>query len=248
MNSATDPDFAYTIAHEIGHALDDAPFEGAAGPVVNAEAHNDPKFQEAAKKDGGRAKAITKYAKTDDFEFFAECFALFIQQRDTLRSLRPNIYRFFQDYQWGGLKDPKLNPYYAPAQPGLLRLQKRTAVLSRVPVLIQSCRSARDGAIRAARRAGIQAAAAPVTSNRTTPPRNGWRSQVLTPAGIRSTNGAWPQVRAGLRELRRRAELRFRLTQGRPDNSRSRGSQGGANAQPRACGARRRRRPIHRAR
>ena len=119
MVRGKDPDFAFTLAHEIGHAIDDAPAEGSKGVVADAYVRNDAQFKEAARKDGGRAKAITEYAKTDDNEFFAECFALFIQQPATLKALRPNIYAYFDTYQYGALKDPKLNPYYkAPGTQG----------------------------------------------------------------------------------------------------------------------------------
>jgi Mlc titration factor MtfA (ptsG expression regulator) len=112
MVRSKDQDFALTLAHEIGHAIDEAPAEGAKGMAADVAAHNDAQFKEAAKKDGGRVKAITEYAKTDDSEFFAECFALFIQQPAALKALRPNIYGYFDTYQYGALKDPKLNPYY----------------------------------------------------------------------------------------------------------------------------------------
>jgi uncharacterized protein DUF4157/glucose-regulated metallopeptidase M90 len=117
LNGVKDADFAFTIGHEIGHAVDEAPAELPAGLSAKGNVHDLAPFLEAAKKDGGRGKAITKYAGTDDSEFFAECMALFIQQPDTLKTLRPNIYAFFKDYQWGALKDSKLNPYYqAPGQ------------------------------------------------------------------------------------------------------------------------------------
>jgi len=117
LNGVKDADFAFTIAHEIGHAVDEAPAELPTGLSAKGNEHDLPKFLEAAKKDGGRAKAITKYGSTDDSEFFAECMAMFIQQPDTLKTLRPNIFAYFNDFQWGALKDPKLNPYYkAPGQ------------------------------------------------------------------------------------------------------------------------------------
>lgn len=108
---SNDDKFAFTIEHELGHALDHAPAEQASGFVTGSMTHNDPKFKEAAKKDGGRNEAITAYARTDDHEFFAECFAMFVSKPDTLQALRPNIYQYFHDYQWGALSDPKLNPY-----------------------------------------------------------------------------------------------------------------------------------------
>ena len=110
LKTASDASFSYTIAHEMGHAIDHAPAEGAAGLIAKGSAHDDPKFMEAAAKDGGRAKAITHYAATDDDEFFAECFALFIQQPETLNALRPHIYAFFNEYQWGALQNETLNP------------------------------------------------------------------------------------------------------------------------------------------
>jgi Domain of unknown function (DUF4157) len=117
LNGVKDADFAFTIAHEIGHAVDEAPAELPTGLSAQGNEHNLPKFLEAAKKDGGRAKAITKYGSTDDSEFFAECMAMFIQQPDTLKTLRPNIFAFFHDFQFAALQDPKLNPNYkAPGQ------------------------------------------------------------------------------------------------------------------------------------
>jgi hypothetical protein len=117
LNGVKDADFAFTIAHEIGHAVDEAPAELPTGLAAKGNEHDLPKFLEAAKKDGGRARAITKYGSTDDSEFFAECMAMFIQQPDTLKTLRPNIYAFFNDFQFAALKDPKLNPNYkAPGQ------------------------------------------------------------------------------------------------------------------------------------
>jgi hypothetical protein len=109
--SSNDRDFAFTIQHEIGHALDYAPAESPVAIENNKLGHNDPKFLEAVKADGGRAGAITEYGKTNDLEFYAECFAMFISQPSTLMSIRPKIYDYFNKYQWEALKDPKLNPY-----------------------------------------------------------------------------------------------------------------------------------------
>ena len=109
--SAGDQEFAFTIQHEIGHALDYAPAE-TPGAVDNKKlGHNDPRFLEAVKADGGQSAAITKYGKTDAFELYAECFAMFISQPATLKAMRPNIYKYFDKYQWEALNDPKLNPY-----------------------------------------------------------------------------------------------------------------------------------------
>jgi hypothetical protein len=107
--NAADADFARLLDHELGHAIDIAPAEKPGGRTANAEAHNLPKFLEAAKKDGGRAKAITDYGKTSDKEFYAENLSLFIQQPDTFRVLRPNLYQYFVTYEWEAVRDPKLN-------------------------------------------------------------------------------------------------------------------------------------------
>jgi uncharacterized protein DUF4157 len=107
--NANDADFARLFAHELGHAIDFAPAEKPGGRIAKGEAHNLPKFQEAARKDGGRAKAITDYGKTSDLEFFSECLSLFVQQPDTFRALRPNIYNYFVTYEWAAVKDPNLN-------------------------------------------------------------------------------------------------------------------------------------------
>jgi hypothetical protein len=107
--NAADADFARLLDHELGHAIDIAPAEKPGGRTANAEAHNLPKFLEAAKKDGGRAKAITDYGKTSDKEFYAENLSLFIQQPDTFQALRPNLYQYFVTYEWEAVRDPKLN-------------------------------------------------------------------------------------------------------------------------------------------
>jgi Mlc titration factor MtfA (ptsG expression regulator) len=111
MINASEQDFAFTIEHEIGHALDYAPAESSRGVDQAKMGHSDPEFLKAAKADGGRAASVTQYGKTDSEEFYAECFAMYISQPDTLAIMRPNIYKYFKTYQWGGLKDPKLNPY-----------------------------------------------------------------------------------------------------------------------------------------
>ena len=116
LTSADDRQFAFIIQHEIGHALDSAPAESPRGVDPARTGHNDPRFLEAAKADGGRAASVTEYGKKDVSEFYAECFAMFISERGTLAKMRPNIYKYFTEWQWEALKDPKLNPY-AP-QPG----------------------------------------------------------------------------------------------------------------------------------
>lgn len=107
--TAQDADFARILDHELAHAIDFAPAEKPGGRIAKGEAHNLPKFLEAAKKDGGRAKAITDYGKTSDKEFYAENLSLFIQQPETFQALRPNLYNYFVAYEWEAVRDPKLN-------------------------------------------------------------------------------------------------------------------------------------------
>lgn len=97
MVNANDASFAFTLAHEIAHGIDDAPTQGDKGRVKGA-VHDLPHFKEAAKKDGGRGSAVTDYAKTNDSEFFAECYAMYLQQPQTLKALRPHIYEWFDGF------------------------------------------------------------------------------------------------------------------------------------------------------
>lgn len=84
--SACDADFARILAHEVGHAIDFGPAEKPGGGIPKGEAHNLPKFLEAAKKDGGRSKAITDYGKTSDLEFYAGTLSLFVTQPDMFQT------------------------------------------------------------------------------------------------------------------------------------------------------------------
>lgn len=94
---ASDAAFAFTLAHEIAHGIDAAPTQGSAGRVAGA-VHDLVHFKEAAKKDGGRANAVTDYAKTDDSEFFADCYAMYLQQPQTLKLMRPHIFEWFDGF------------------------------------------------------------------------------------------------------------------------------------------------------
>lgn len=109
--SADEQEFAFTIQHEIGHALDYAPAESPSSVDKNKLGHNDPEFLEAMKKDGGQAAAVTTYGKKDAYEYYAESYAMFISEPGTLNVMRPNIYNYFNTYQWKALEDPNLNPY-----------------------------------------------------------------------------------------------------------------------------------------
>ena len=98
MVDADDAVFAFTLAHEIAHAVDDAPTEGAKGRVNGAAVHELAGFIAAAKKDGGRKGAVTDYGKTSDSEFFAECSAMYLRQPQSLALLRPNIHAWFEAF------------------------------------------------------------------------------------------------------------------------------------------------------
>jgi hypothetical protein len=90
---------AFTMIHEIGHALDFRPNEGASGsggPSASA-ATGRGSFREAVNQDGGLVKGVSTYsATTSDFdEYYAEAFALYQSQPATLRDLRPHVYAYF---------------------------------------------------------------------------------------------------------------------------------------------------------
>jgi Domain of unknown function (DUF4157) len=90
---------AFVMAHEFGHALDFRPNEGASGkggPVLSQGAAKD-SFGEALKKDGGVVKGVSTYDKTKktEKEYFAEAFTMYINEKSTLKALRPNVYAYF---------------------------------------------------------------------------------------------------------------------------------------------------------
>lgn len=97
--SATLPQKAYIMAHEFGHALDFRPNEGTGGKGGESLSADKTKggFREALGKDGGLGKGISDYAKTktEESEYFAEAFSLYINQPATLKAIRPNIYAYF---------------------------------------------------------------------------------------------------------------------------------------------------------
>ncbi|ETZ22010.1 DUF4157 domain-containing protein [Pedobacter sp. V48] len=97
--SATLPQKAFIMAHEFGHALDFRPNEGTGGKggeVLSADKTKGA-FREALGKDGGLGKGVSDYAKTktEESEYFAEAFSLYINQPATLKAIRPNIYAYF---------------------------------------------------------------------------------------------------------------------------------------------------------
>jgi hypothetical protein len=91
---------AFTMIHEIGHALDFRPNEGTGGRggASLSAATGRGSFREAVARDGGLAKGVSTYsATTSDFdEYYAEAFAMYQSQPDTLKALRPNVYAYFK--------------------------------------------------------------------------------------------------------------------------------------------------------
>jgi hypothetical protein len=87
------------VAHELGHGLSRRPWERKHA----AKSHEDePDYRHAA---GPLAKAPTEYGRKAYAEDFAEAFALFIQEPDTLRLLRPELFEYFTKLD-GGLPSP----------------------------------------------------------------------------------------------------------------------------------------------
>lgn len=96
---ATAEQRVFLMVHEFGHALDFRPNEGPGGnskPSLSQGAAKD-SFGEALKKDGGVKKGMSTYAltKSSEKEYFAEAFTMYINQPNTLKALRPNIYAYF---------------------------------------------------------------------------------------------------------------------------------------------------------
>ena len=112
--TASDASFGFTLAHEIAHGIDAAPTQGATGRVQGA-VHELAHFKQAAKQDGGRGGAVTAYAKTDDSEFFAECYAMYLQQPQTLKLLRPHIYQWIDGFAHPNTAvSPYMNDFAGP--------------------------------------------------------------------------------------------------------------------------------------
>ncbi|MEJ2593820.1 MAG: hypothetical protein P8100_01510, partial [bacterium] len=90
----------FTMIHEIGHALDYRPNETAAnrrGGAALSSPTGQNSFRRAVQQDGGIGKGVSTYAATaSDFaEYYAEAFAMYQSQPNTLRALRPNVYTYF---------------------------------------------------------------------------------------------------------------------------------------------------------
>ncbi|HRB05634.1 MAG TPA: DUF4157 domain-containing protein [Niabella sp.] len=90
---------SFLMAHEFGHALDFRPNEsskGKGGPSLSAAVGKD-SFKRALKLDGGVKKGVSTYSltQTEEKEYFAEAFTMYINQPETLKVLRPNVYEYF---------------------------------------------------------------------------------------------------------------------------------------------------------
>jgi hypothetical protein len=90
----------FTMAHEIGHALDYRPNETAAnrqGGASLSAATNQTSFRRAVRQDGGLGKGMSTYAATgtDWDEYYAEAFAMYLRQPETLEALRPHVHAYF---------------------------------------------------------------------------------------------------------------------------------------------------------
>ena len=90
---------AFIMIHEIGHALDYRPNEdpGDSGGASLSATTGQGSFRRAVQDDGGLARGVSTYAATtsDYDEYYAEAFALFRSQPETLRVLRPHVYEYF---------------------------------------------------------------------------------------------------------------------------------------------------------
>lgn len=90
---------SFLMAHEFGHALDFRPNEsskGKGGASLSAADGKD-SFKKALKLDGGVKKGVSTYSltQTEEKEYFAEAFTMYINQPETLKVLRPNVYEYF---------------------------------------------------------------------------------------------------------------------------------------------------------
>jgi hypothetical protein len=83
------------VAHELGHGLGQRPWERR----HSAKSHDkEADYRHAA---GPLAKAPTEYGRKNYAEDFAEAFALFIHEPDTLKQLRPELFDYFTKLDGG---------------------------------------------------------------------------------------------------------------------------------------------------
>jgi hypothetical protein len=77
------------VAHEIGHAVSEKPLEPKGGKGL----YDTPDYQAAVTADGGQA--ITVYGRKTAAEAYAEAYAMFIAEPETMKVLRPNLFAWF---------------------------------------------------------------------------------------------------------------------------------------------------------
>lgn len=88
----SDDQLRFVVAHEIGHALSGRPQEANRRQRERSASRN---YRRAAQRDGGLAAGITEYARTSWDEHYAEAYAMFTSEPDTLLALRPHIHAYF---------------------------------------------------------------------------------------------------------------------------------------------------------
>jgi hypothetical protein len=91
FTAAFDDDWAVIeiVAHELGHGLGFRPQERKS---TDSPRHNEPGYRTAA---GPLASAPTEYGRRAFKEDFAEGFAMFIAEPDTLKLVRPDLFDYF---------------------------------------------------------------------------------------------------------------------------------------------------------
>lgn len=93
------------IAHEIGHALSFRPTEVTRGAASGASSQA---FKNALRADGG--KALTDYGATNADEHYAEAYAMFVSEPETLKVLRPAVFAYFTANPTGIAPPPPPKP------------------------------------------------------------------------------------------------------------------------------------------
>jgi hypothetical protein len=89
-----------TVAHEVGHAVSEKPAEPQRGAALSAGRD----YQTAANADGG--KSITTYGRKNWEEHYAEAYSMFVAEPATMKSMRPNLFAWFEKQ----LKDARRTP------------------------------------------------------------------------------------------------------------------------------------------
>lgn len=87
----SDAELRFTVAHEVGHAISGRPRED---DRRRPELDDGAAYGRATRADGGLAAGITEFARRSRDEHFAESFAMFMVEPDTLRTLRPDTHAF----------------------------------------------------------------------------------------------------------------------------------------------------------